>query len=217
MRLDDVASVAMGRCFSVTVTNWPGLCGRGHLSQTSRRTHSLTPDDAVTCLDVVTGPVSWLPCPSQYSPLRTVVPSCIVLPSYHLCIPRCHRLQRLWDDSTKISESDREAIKGRLVDLMCAVPDATQRQLSDALTIISKTDFPDRWPTLLPALVSKLGGPGMDLRVTNGVLEAANSVFKRYGVFGGMAWLSAATELYMRALVWRRRPGSADPVSDRKG
>ena len=104
------------------------------------------------------------------------------------------------------------------MDLMCAVPDATQRQLSDALTIISKTDFPDRWPTLLPALVSKLGGPGMDLRVTNGVLEAANSVFKRYGVFGGMAWLSAAAVLYMRAPVWPRRPGSlADPMSDHKG
>jgi hypothetical protein len=88
--------------------------------------------------------------------------------------------QRLWLDETgKISPADRSAIKDRLVDLMCAVPDSAQRQLSDALTIISHSDFPDEWPSLLPSLVGKLGGAAMDLRVVNGVLEAANSIFKR--------------------------------------
>ena len=39
-------------------------------------------------------------------------------------------------------------------------------------------DFPHQWPTLLPELVSKLASP--DMAIINGVLEAANSIFKRF-------------------------------------
>jgi hypothetical protein len=45
------------------------------------------------------------------------------------------------------------------------VPDAAQRQLSDALTYISQSDFPDKWPTLMPELVSKLASPDVKVLV----------------------------------------------------
>ena len=51
-------------------------------------------------------------------------------------------------------------------------------QLSEALSFISKTDFPDRWPSLLPELVTKLRTP--DMGVINGVLETASSIFERF-------------------------------------
>jgi exportin-2 (importin alpha re-exporter) len=51
-------------------------------------------------------------------------------------------------------------------------------QLSEALSFVSKTDFPDAWPSLLPELVSKLGSG--DVAVTNGVLDTAASVFSRF-------------------------------------
>jgi exportin-2 (importin alpha re-exporter) len=90
-------------------------------------------------------------------------------------------LQRLWDEeesaTSSINVSDRNAIKGQLVTLMCATPDNSQRQLSEALTIISRMDFPTKWPTLLSELVHKLAGG--DITIIIGVLEAANSIFKR--------------------------------------
>ena len=82
-------------------------------------------------------------------------------------------------ETSVISDPDRAAIKAQLVTLMCLVPDAAQKQLSEALSIISNREFPDHWPTLLPELVAKLTSTD-DLRVINGVLETANSIFKRY-------------------------------------
>lgn len=77
-----------------------------------------------------------------------------------------------------MTDADRAAIKSQLVHLMCVVPDAAQKQLSEALSIISNKEFPDSWPTLLSELVTKLTTTE-DLRVINGVLETANSIFKR--------------------------------------
>ena len=61
---------------------------------------------------------------------------------------------------------------------MCNVPPAVQRQLSEALAIISKSDFPAKWTELLPELVSKFSL--QDFAVTNGVLATTNSVMKRF-------------------------------------
>lgn len=91
--------------------------------------------------------------------------------------------QRLWvvdeGEVSRISPADRAAIKAQLVNLMCTVPDVAQKQLSESLSIISNHDFPDQWPALLPELVAKLTTTD-DLSVVNGVLETANSIFKRH-------------------------------------
>lgn len=83
------------------------------------------------------------------------------------------------DESGLIAENDRLAIRAGIVRLMLQVPPLVQRQISDALAHISKFDFPEKWPTLLPELVSELRGAA-DINVLNGVLETANAVFERF-------------------------------------
>ena len=72
----------------------------------------------------------------------------------------------------------QDQIKGNLTGLMLSTPPVVRAQLSEALAVVSRHDFPACWPSLLPDLVHKLqqGGPG----VLHGVLETANSIFKRY-------------------------------------
>eukprot|EP00941_MAST-03F_sp_MAST-3F-sp1_P000740 g740.t1 len=81
-------------------------------------------------------------------------------------------------ENSPIVEADRGAIKTGLVNLMVIVPQLIQRQLSAAISIISKTDFPDRWNSLLPELVSKFNTN--DFGVINAVLETANAICKRF-------------------------------------
>lgn len=50
----------------------------------------------------------------------------------------------------EIVPNDREQIKTVLVTLMLSVPGRIQSQISEALSIISSTDFPNKWQTLLP-------------------------------------------------------------------
>jgi hypothetical protein len=47
------------------------------------------------------------------------------------------------------------------------------------VSLIGRSDFPDKWPELLPNLVAKLSTDNFD--VINGVMQTANSLFKRYG------------------------------------
>ena len=51
-------------------------------------------------------------------------------------------------------------------------------QLSDAISIIGREDFPEKWPTLLTDMISKIKSG--NFHVINGVLRTAHSVFKRY-------------------------------------
>lgn len=51
-------------------------------------------------------------------------------------------------------------------------------QLSEAVNLISKQDFPEQWPELLPQLVEKLSVE--DFNVINGVLETALAIFNRW-------------------------------------
>jgi hypothetical protein len=45
----------------------------------------------------------------------------------------------------RISDADKAVVKSRMVEYMCNMPPSVQRQMSEALSIISKHDFPERW------------------------------------------------------------------------
>ncbi|CAG7684985.1 unnamed protein product [Allacma fusca] len=82
------------------------------------------------------------------------------------------------DERDKIDLKDRNAVKQLIVNLMVKSPEVIQRQLSDAISVIGREDFPEKWPNLLGELVEKFGTG--DLSVINGILQTAHSLFKRY-------------------------------------
>ena len=71
----------------------------------------------------------------------------------------------------------QEQVKGLITALMLSAPPPVRAQLSEALTLISGHDFPARWRGLLPELCERL--TSSDAAAVNGVLETANSIFKR--------------------------------------
>ena len=81
-------------------------------------------------------------------------------------------------ENTAIFPNDREILKGHLVDLMCSTPSDVQKQLAEAVSIISRYDFPAKWDSLLDQLIHKL--ETKDLSVAKGVMLTANSIFKRF-------------------------------------
>jgi len=83
-------------------------------------------------------------------------------------------------DVPPIADDEKAQIKSLITSLMVSAPPKVQSQLSEALTIISQHDFPGKWESLLPELTSKLREHSGDLAVVSGVLETANSVFKRF-------------------------------------
>ncbi|CAB3229559.1 unnamed protein product [Arctia plantaginis] len=91
-------------------------------------------------------------------------------------------IKRNWpieeDGVDRIHASDRATIKSLIVTLMLKSPEAIQRQFSDAVSIIGKCDFPEKWPSLIPEMVDKFNTG--DFHVINGVLRTAHSLFKRY-------------------------------------
>ena len=50
-------------------------------------------------------------------------------------------------------------------------------QLSDAISIIGREDFPAKWPDLITEMVTKIQSG--DFHVINGILRTAHSIFKR--------------------------------------
>ncbi|XP_067006504.1 exportin-2 [Anabrus simplex] len=91
-------------------------------------------------------------------------------------------IKRNWkveeDSPDRIHAEDREAVKKLIINLMLHSPEAIQKQLSDAVSIIGRHDFPDKWPDLLSQMVDKFNTG--DFYVINGVLHTAHSLFKRY-------------------------------------
>ncbi|KAG0257100.1 importin-alpha export receptor [Actinomortierella ambigua] len=77
-----------------------------------------------------------------------------------------------------ISVADREAIKAKIVDLMTISEHRIQLQLSDAITQIADSDFPQKWQGLIPELVSKLNP--QNFVTNNGLLQTAHSIFQRW-------------------------------------
>uniref|UniRef100_A0A7N8X746 Exportin-2 n=1 Tax=Mastacembelus armatus TaxID=205130 RepID=A0A7N8X746_9TELE len=91
-------------------------------------------------------------------------------------------IKRNWriveDEPNKISDPDRTAIKANIVNLMLSSPEQIQKQLSDAISIIGREDFPQKWPDLLTEMVTRFRSG--DFHIINGVLHTAHSLFKRY-------------------------------------
>lgn len=82
------------------------------------------------------------------------------------------------NDQDRISACDRDAIKQNIVSLMLKSSPAIQKQLSDAVSIIGKYDFPEKWPQLITEMVEKFASG--DFHIINGILQTAHSIFKRY-------------------------------------
>ncbi|XP_029678956.1 exportin-2 [Formica exsecta] len=82
------------------------------------------------------------------------------------------------DSVDRIHVQDRDAIKKLIINLMLHSPDSIQKQLSDAVSIIGKYDFPNKWPELIDQMVEKFNTG--DFHIINGVLHTAHSLFKRY-------------------------------------
>ncbi|KAK6166863.1 hypothetical protein SNE40_023474 [Patella caerulea] len=91
-------------------------------------------------------------------------------------------IKRNWrvieEAGNKIPVEDRSAIKQHIVGLMLKSTEQIQLQLSDAISIIGREDFPDKWPNLITEMVSKFQTG--DFHIINGVLRTAHSIFKRY-------------------------------------
>jgi exportin-2 (importin alpha re-exporter) len=88
---------------------------------------------------------------------------------------------REWEPDTEVDKiclNDRNVIKVHIVELMLTAPSKIQKQLSQALAIISTADFPAKWESLLPELVTKMAGG--DFNIIIGALETVNSIFHRY-------------------------------------
>ncbi|XP_047319796.1 exportin-2 [Impatiens glandulifera] len=81
-----------------------------------------------------------------------------------------------------ISEPEKEQIKALIVNLMLSSAPKIQAQLSEALAVIGKHDFPKSWPALLPELISNLEKAGeiSDYVTVNGILGTINSIFKKF-------------------------------------
>jgi hypothetical protein len=61
-------------------------------------------------------------------------------------------IKRKWKpdgDFDEISPQDREQIKQNIINIMTTAPNTIILQLSEAVTLIANTDFPDRWGSLL--------------------------------------------------------------------
>ncbi|XP_037068726.1 exportin-2-like [Pollicipes pollicipes] len=82
------------------------------------------------------------------------------------------------DGNSHVSEKDRTATRQLIVELMLRSPEQVQRQLSDAISVIGRQDFPDRWPNLIGDLTARFGSG--DFHVINGILRTAHSLFERY-------------------------------------
>lgn len=89
-------------------------------------------------------------------------------------------IKRKWtnaDGEYLLPEQDVEKIKSSIVDFLIQLPPNIQVQIGEAISIIADSDFPHRWESLVPHLVSKISG---DFDTNNGVLTIAHSVFKRW-------------------------------------
>lgn len=82
------------------------------------------------------------------------------------------------DDKQGIVEQDKVLIRNNVVELMTTAPSDVQKQLAEAVTIISKHDFPQNWTNLLPQLTTMLSR--QDIMVNKGVMLTANSIMKRF-------------------------------------
>eukprot|EP00112_Aurelia_sp_Birch-Aquarium-sp1_P013550 Seg2879.1 transcript_id=Seg2879.1/GoldUCD/mRNA.D3Y31 product=Exportin-2 protein_id=Seg2879.1/GoldUCD/D3Y31 len=81
-------------------------------------------------------------------------------------------------ETNKICDGDRNSIKSLIITLMLKNPEALQRQLSDAISIIGREDFPEKWESLLPDMIQRMQSDAN--HEINGILQTAHSLFKRF-------------------------------------
>lgn len=85
------------------------------------------------------------------------------------------------DTFDTIDPQHRESIKREITKMMLNSSSHIQRQLSEAITIIAKSDFPEKWPWLIVELETSLkDNQNANIDVIIGVLQTAHSVFRRY-------------------------------------
>lgn len=87
-------------------------------------------------------------------------------------------VKRCWESDEKISEADRTQVKAHIVKLMLNTPENIQRQLSEAIAIIGRVDFHEKWLELIPEIVQNIATD--DYVKINGCLRTVHSLFKRY-------------------------------------
>ncbi|CAL8104219.1 unnamed protein product [Calicophoron daubneyi] len=84
------------------------------------------------------------------------------------------------DGIDRIQATDREGVRNQLIGAMLSVSGALQQQLSEAISTVWRSDFPQKWPNLIPELVQRMAQPGADLSTIHGVMQTAHILFKRY-------------------------------------
>uniref|UniRef100_A0A5S6QFA0 Exportin-2 n=1 Tax=Trichuris muris TaxID=70415 RepID=A0A5S6QFA0_TRIMR len=77
-----------------------------------------------------------------------------------------------------LSDEARSFLKSNVLPAMLQSDSVSRRQMSETICLISKHDFPDQWPELLPTLKSYFDS--QDYSVIHSALETANCLFKRY-------------------------------------
>jgi hypothetical protein len=76
--------------------------------------------------------------------------------------------------STQLGTPMQEDIKRHLFTIVISAAVNVRKQLNEALGIIAKSDFHEKWPGLLPELVQNLDKPGTQIAV----FEAMAAVFQ---------------------------------------
>ncbi|XP_065835695.1 exportin-2-like [Oscarella lobularis] len=84
------------------------------------------------------------------------------------------------DHPNRINDADRQFVRTSIIDMMLKMPERIQVQLSEAISIIGREDFPAKWPELLAQLVEKFKNESGNFHVIDGVLRTAHSLFRRY-------------------------------------
>lgn len=90
-------------------------------------------------------------------------------------------IKRRWTDADGaylLAAADVAAIKANILELMVAAPAQPRKQLAESVAVIAASDFPDRWPDLVPLLVQKLDVAHPD--ANNTVLSVLHAIFERW-------------------------------------
>ncbi|KAJ3103005.1 importin-alpha export receptor [Phlyctochytrium planicorne] len=94
-------------------------------------------------------------------------------------------VKKYWKED-RVGLEERQALKNAVVVSLVSMRGNLQMQISEALAIIAEDEFPEKWPHLIPMvlsrcfqeLVSKLTGD--DFGVNLGILQSMHSIFKRW-------------------------------------
>jgi len=85
------------------------------------------------------------------------------------------------DQVDRIDSEQRELIKQHITKFMLESPPHIQRQLSESITIIGQSDFPEKWPNLIIELENFLkNNYDQNFNSMQGILQTAHSIFRRY-------------------------------------